>query len=347
MNIWDFTIDFGIASGLILLCKLIRTNVVLVQKLFMPVALLAGLLGLALGPQGVDILPFSEAFGGYGGVLIAIIFAGVGLSTEFPAPSVLLSRSGKLWAFNQTATASQWLVGLVAGALIFTLFWPELSPAFGLIMPAGFMGGHGTAVAMGNSFAELGWEDATTLATTSATVGVFAAVLMGLAIIRYGVRKGYISGLTPFEQMETHHRKGLINAPDRVAIGKETVSASSIDVLSMHIALVLLITVAAYYLGSYLSSFNDFISVPTFASAFLLGTLSRTLLKRFGLLKHFDIKIFTHIASTATDYLIVFGIASIKVMVLMAYAAPGVFQGSCRVLHFLRGCFLCFVQALW
>ncbi len=141
MTIWSLTIDFGIASGLILLCKLIRANVTLVQKLFMPVALIAGLLGLALGPQGADILPFSGSFNAYGGMLIAVIFAGVGLSTRFPAPSLLVSRSGQLWAFNQMATASQWLLGLVAGALLFTYFWPDLSPAFGLIMPAGFMGG--------------------------------------------------------------------------------------------------------------------------------------------------------------------------------------------------------------
>ncbi|ASR88943.1 hypothetical protein EGK70_005955 [Alcaligenes aquatilis] len=322
MTIWSLTIDFGIASGLILLCKLIRANVTLVQKLFMPVALIAGLLGLALGPQGADILPFSGSFNAYGGMLIAVIFAGVGLSTRFPAPSLLVSRSGQLWAFNQMATASQWLLGLVAGALLFTYFWPDLSPAFGLIMPAGFMGGHGTAVAMGNSFAELGWADATTLALTSATVGVFAAILIGLAIIRYGARKGLISGLTPFEQMEKHHRKGLIEAADRVAIGKETVSASSIDALSLHIALILLITAGAYYLSSYLSGLNDFISVPTFACAFLLGTVSRSLLDRLGLLQHFDVKLFNHVSSTATDYLIVFGIASIKITVLLSYAVP-------------------------
>lgn len=322
MTIWSLTIDFGIASGLILLCKLIRANVTFVQKLFMPVALIAGLVGLALGPQGADVLPFSASFSDFGGMLIAVIFAGVGLATRFPAPALLVSRSGQLWAFNQIATASQWLVGLVVGALVFTYFWPDISPAFGLIMPAGFMGGHGTAVAMGNSFAELGWNDATTLALTSATVGVFAAILMGLAIIRHGARKGLIKGLTPFEKMEVHHRKGLIESADRVAIGKETVSASSVDALSLHIALILLVTTGAYYLSSYLSGLNDFISVPTFACAFLLGTVARAVLERFGLLQHFDTKVFTHVSSTATDYLIVFGIASIKITVLISYAVP-------------------------
>ena len=322
MTIWSLTVDFGIASGLILLCKLIRANVTFVQKLFMPVALIAGFLGLALGPQGADILPFSASFGDFGGMLIAVIFAGVGLATSFPAPALLVSRSGQLWAFNQMATASQWLVGVVFGALVFTYFWPDISPAFGLIMPAGFMGGHGTAVAMGNSFAELGWHDATTLALTSATVGIFAAVLMGLAIIRHGARKGLISGLTPFEKMEAHHRKGLIETADRVAIGKETVSSSSIDTLSLHIALILLITTGAYYLSAYLSGFNSFISVPTFACAFLLGTISRAVLGHLGFLKYFDTKVFTHVSSTATDYLIVFGIASIKITVLINYAVP-------------------------
>lgn len=340
MTVWEFTIDFGIASALILLCKLLRANVVSIQKLFMPVALLAGLLGLALGPQGVNVLPFSSGFASYGGVLIAAIFAGVGLTTEFPAASVLLSRSGQLWAFNQTATASQWLLGLVAGALVFTLIWPELSPAFGLIMPAGFMGGHGTAVAMGNSFADLGWEDAMTLALTSATVGVFAAVLMGLAIIRYGVKRNLISGIKPFEEMDESQRKGLIDAPDRVALGKETVSSSSVDVLSMHVALISVVTAGAYFLADYLSSFNEFISVPTFACAFLLGTVGRTLLKRTGLLQHFDGKILNHISSTATDYLIVFGIASIKIMVLVSYALP-------LVLLMVLGLLLCLFMVFY
>ncbi|UYM14612.1 hypothetical protein [Endozoicomonas euniceicola] len=46
MGIWEVVTDFTIASALILVCKLIRVNVVSVQKLFIPVALLAGLVGL-------------------------------------------------------------------------------------------------------------------------------------------------------------------------------------------------------------------------------------------------------------------------------------------------------------
>ena len=200
MGIWEVVTDFAIASALILVCKLIRANVVSIQRLFMPVALLAGLVGLALGPNGLDYLPFSNSYTSYGGLLIAIIFAAVGLATPFPSASVLIHRSGRLWAFNQTATVLQWLVAVVAGGFVFVKIWPELPLGFGLVMPAGFMGGHGTAVAIGNSFTTLGWSDALTLSLTSATFGVFAAVILGLAIIRYGVRKGYISGITPLRK---------------------------------------------------------------------------------------------------------------------------------------------------
>ena len=90
----------------------------------------------------------------------------------------------------------------------------------------------------------------------------------------------------------------------------------------MHIALILVVTGAAYYFSSYLSGFSQYVSVPTFAMAFLLGSCTRFVLNRTGLLKHFDAKLFNHAASASTDYLIVFGIASIKMMLLVTYAVP-------------------------
>ena len=44
--------DFCIISALLFVSKIIRTKVRFVQKLYIPTALLAGFLGLALGQQG-------------------------------------------------------------------------------------------------------------------------------------------------------------------------------------------------------------------------------------------------------------------------------------------------------
>ena len=35
---------------------------------------------------------------------------------------------------------------------------PDLNPAFGMLIPAGFQGGHGTAAALGATLGTLGWK---------------------------------------------------------------------------------------------------------------------------------------------------------------------------------------------
>ena len=50
---WVLLTDLGIISALLLVGKFIRVKVKLIQKLFIPPSLLAGVLGLALGPNGL------------------------------------------------------------------------------------------------------------------------------------------------------------------------------------------------------------------------------------------------------------------------------------------------------
>ena len=66
---------FFIAVG-----QLLRAKVPLVQKFFIPPSMIAGFIALALGAQGLGILPFSENIGSYASVLIILIFAGVGIN---------------------------------------------------------------------------------------------------------------------------------------------------------------------------------------------------------------------------------------------------------------------------
>jgi ESS family glutamate:Na+ symporter len=56
---WTIFTDLGLIFGLLLVGKLIRVKIKVVQKLFIPPSLIAGILGLAFGPNGFDILPFS------------------------------------------------------------------------------------------------------------------------------------------------------------------------------------------------------------------------------------------------------------------------------------------------
>ena len=85
----------------------------------------------------------------------------------------------------------QYAVPIIFSMVVLRIFAPELNTAFGMLIPAGFQGGHGTAAALGQTLGNLGWEDATDLAMTSATVGILTGIFGGIALIKIGTTKNY------------------------------------------------------------------------------------------------------------------------------------------------------------
>ena len=72
--------DFGTLSLLILGGFFLRKKVKLLQDLYLPAALVAGFLGLLLGPQVLGkispiYLPISSTIGSWPGVLTAVVFS--------------------------------------------------------------------------------------------------------------------------------------------------------------------------------------------------------------------------------------------------------------------------------
>lgn len=97
---WTFFTDMGIISLLILVGKLIRVKVKLIQKLFIPPSLIAGALGLAFGPNGVGWLPLSGSLGSYASVLIALVFGALPLSSSNVKFKEVAGRVGPMWALS-------------------------------------------------------------------------------------------------------------------------------------------------------------------------------------------------------------------------------------------------------
>lgn len=145
-------------------------------------------MGLALGPHGFGIIPLSTQTGTYAGILIAFIFGALPLTSQKAAKGDA-DNIGSMWAYSQAGMLLQWAFGGLLGLLVLNRIWP-LNPAFGITMPSGYCGGHGTAAAIGQAFSQFGYDEILTLAMTAATFGIVAAVIIGLIIINGGQRKG-------------------------------------------------------------------------------------------------------------------------------------------------------------
>jgi ESS family glutamate:Na+ symporter len=93
----------------------------------------------------------------------------------------------------------------VGCGLVLLLLKPlfDLPDVFAGIMPVGFEGGHGTAGGMGPVFDQLGYPEMKDLALASATGGILGAIIVGMALINWAARKGYVEKVqvrSPLEQ---------------------------------------------------------------------------------------------------------------------------------------------------
>lgn len=323
MNIYlmDIMNDAGIIAILFLLGVVLRAKVKWVQKLFLPASIIAGLMGLVAGPNGFALLPLSNNIAQYPGILITLIFASLALNTRRFNMAEATRYAGSMWSYGAVG-----MVGMYGGGVLITLvvlqqFWPTLPDGFGILLAAGFIGGHGSAAAIGSVFADNGWPEATSLAMTAATVGVLASIVGGMAIIRHSVQRGESNFIRSFDQLPIEMRTGLVPEDRRSTVEVETVSSMTIDPLLFHTLLVLIVAAAAFWIQHSIIWLFDF-AAPTFAIAFLFGLLVNAFLSRWEVNKYVSPPVLNHIGGCSTDVLVAFGIASINLSVARDYFIP-------------------------
>lgn len=325
MSANDFLLDFAVASLFILIGQLLRAKVGLFQKFFVPASMIAGFIALALGSQGANILPFSDQISNYPGMLIIVIFAAVGVngfSFSKKAFKAEIDRIGSYLSYKVLAQAIQFGFAPLLSILIISTLFPDINYGFGLLLAAGFSGGHGTAAAVGDTFSRLGFTDANDIAMTCATVGILAGIFGGLFFVKLGTKFGWTKYIKGFQYISGDLRTGMVkDTENRPVMGKETTSSVSIDPLCWHFAVLLLASGAGIIVNKWI--FKTFeLDLPTYLIAFLIAIAMFLVFKRTGVSHYIDENIINRISGTATDFVVFFGIASIKIPVIVKYAAP-------------------------
>ncbi len=320
-------VDFCFASLLILISQFFRAKVKFIQSSFIPASLLAGFLGLLFGPNVLALLPFSDSISSYAGVITILVFASVGINGfHFSAQSMKsdVKRMGSYAFYKTYVLAVQMCIPVIFGILIVSKVFPDINYGFGILLAAGFYGGHGTAAAVGSTFEKLGWPAATDLAMTFATIGILTGIFGGLLFIKWATRKGYTQYVKDFSAITDDLKTGLIEPGQRQSMGSETFSCVAIDTLAFHFGLILIPAGLGYLVNQWIAN-TWALDLPTFTVSFIVALIMFFLLGgqgRKGIYKYVDSRIVTRIGSAATDFLVFFGVASIKIAVIVEYAMP-------------------------
>ncbi|MFN6345055.1 MAG: sodium:solute symporter, partial [Cyanobium sp.] len=150
-----------------------------------PEALVAGLLGLLLAPAGpLPLLPpqVMDLWADLPLVLLTLVFGSLMVGKP-------LLPLGSLWrpVSAQVSLAlvlafGQFVVGGLAVMLILQP-WLGVSPVMACLIEVAYEGGHGSAAAMGASYASLGFPGGQAQVLAMATVGLLSSTLVGGVVV--------------------------------------------------------------------------------------------------------------------------------------------------------------------
>lgn len=320
----SFLYDFAFMSLLLIVAQFLRAKIKFLQMFYIPASVLAGIMGLMLGPQFLNIIPWSGKIGSYAYMLVCVLFGGLFLGKkEKTNVKKIFTKVGDSFCVNMGAEFLCFGVALLVGGALVTVLFPDVFPEIALLMPSGYCGGHGYASTIGTALNNLlGREDGVIIGQTFATLGLLTGLFVGIACINYATRKGATRLVDKAESLPEDCRTGIVPAGKRTSMGEETINPMSMDPLAWHLALTLLATLCGYKFYDWYKQYLPNIELPVMCLTMIFGVIIQTILNHTPFRDSVDEHVEGRIGSMVTDYLVGFGVASISITVVLEFIGP-------------------------
>lgn len=315
-------------SILLALGKFLRVKIKFIQKLYLPSAIVAGVIGLVsiqlLNSFGYTdfTTKWTNGWGSLPGFLINIVFAALFLGVKLPSIKTVWKKAGPQLAYGQIVVWGQYAVGLGL-ALLFLSKMFNLPEMFGVIIPVGFEGGHGTAGGLKEVFNHFGWPQGTDFALASATLGIISAITVGVILINIAVAKGWVNNLKSHAELSDNESSGIYPEHKRPSAGSQTVSPDSVDTMALHLAILGISVFIGFLLKSglvyiegivpVLKKYQVFTGFPLFPLAMIGGFIVQSVLHKFSKDPIVDKLLMDRWAGTALDFLVIAAISTIRI----------------------------------
>jgi ESS family glutamate:Na+ symporter len=217
-------VHFILIALLILVAKVMKERVPLLNRIIIPSALLAGGLGWLISDQALGLVTYDTR------LLEIIIYNSIGLG--FIALALRTNDKGANKPFVTGAIiASGYLFQAVLGTLVVVVLFSELFLGTGFLISLGFSQGPSLAFNIGS-----GWENQGLVPLGSG---------LGIAIASIGFLWGGVAGVIINNVYARKHKLPIINAEEKIVSSKIDVENHSkitiFDMLTTNIVLVLLI----------------------------------------------------------------------------------------------------------
>lgn len=343
-----------IGGSLLLLAALLLVGVGLrfhlrpAQRLFIPASVLAGAVGLALGPEILgrlmQAIAGADAVGAQGvlpdralevwrelpELLISVVFASMFLGRSLPPLRRAVELGGPQVALSFVLSAGQIALGLVLALLV-------LGPVFGLpavagtLIEIGFVGGHGAAAGLEPAFESAGFSAGTDLGLGLATLGIVTGIVSGIVLVRWAVRTGRVAAGVGGGSAAEVAAAGVRPKDDRPPAAVLSVAPSAVEPLTLHLGLIAAAVLTGQILLSGLQAIERALwidsvalleTMPLFPLAMVGGLLVQLVINRVdrrGVVDRLSVR---RLQGMALDLLIVSALATLSLGVLASNIGP-------------------------
>ncbi len=327
------------------IARFIKRGSGILQKFFIPSALVGGVIGLILGPQVLNTIP-AELTGywqEWPKYLITVVFAGLFLGRIIPGRKEIWRQSGPMIAFGNTLAWGQYVLGILVTMLFLTPVFGT-NPLAGALVEVSFEGGHGTAAGLAPTFAELGWTEGTDLALALATFSIISAILLGILFVNWHSRRGGGHYVDPQEQQRQRNQM-VRSGYNLITFGRKihtnpTAIAINVAAFATAIGIGWALLQGCIALENHLlaghTTIRVFNHLPLFPLAMIGGLIVQITLRKIGKQTLIQRRTAEIISSIALDVLIATAIATVSLKaignnlpVFLTLAAVGVIWIVC------------------
>ena len=320
MTIASLYSDLLIFGVFLILGLLVREVVKPLQKLYLPASLIGGALLLIVGNQGIGLLEVPESFSGFSGVLINIMLTGIVFGVTINKERV----KGYLdyCCANQSVYGMQMLLGPALGVALAAI-WNGLPQGWGIMGLFAFHGGHGTAATAGSAFEDLGIAENQSIGMVLATIGLIVAMVVGMAVVNFGIRKGWAKYVKEIKNQPDWTFRGPLPEDKRTSIGSTVTNSISIN----HLALQTAWLFVAFFVGKMLIQGLTMLwpgatALPSMIQGIIGAAILWPILRVVKLDKLVDKKAISQICGFCLELIVLTAVATLNLKFVAAYLTP-------------------------
>lgn len=326
---WSYIWDVMVICLFLGLATYIRRSFKFFRRFFIPNAIIAGFIGLILGPQILNLIPFNaDHMGTIIYHLMSIGFTALALKDRNTLKNKDIINTGIIIVNGYVL---QGILGFGLSVLMAYTFLPDLFPVFGMLLPLGYGQGAGQAYSMGKQWESLGFANGGNIGLTIAALGLLWACAGGIPLMNYMIK---VKKVKP-SHILTSPKENIGEGPvERENVG----NTESVDGFTIQ-----LFTIGIIYLATYLTllgssevlknfgTFGNTLSTMLWGFSFIIAALY-AILYRFILNTLKKKKLITReytsnfllerISGAAFDFMITASIVAISITILRQYLVP-------------------------